>query len=187
MNIEYVARHYDLTDRVREYAEGKLKKVMKFVDEPIEIRVSLERAQHHQQRHIAELHIAHRHGVLQAADEAMEMFDAINSAVDKLETQARRSRKKFLGKRRRADRAAHSDSLWPVDVLEGASLGGGSTPRIIKSSQLRIKPMSVEEAALELRESKNDFIVFRSATTDRINVLYRRKDSNFGLITPDFV
>ncbi len=185
MNIEYVARHYDLNDRVREYAEGKLNKVTKFLDEPIEIRVSLESTNHHQHRMIAELHVAHRHGVLQAAEETEEMLDSINMAVDKLEKQARRARKKFIGKRRRADRMAHGESLWPVEVLEGASLGSGAAPKIIKSSQLHIKPMSVEEAALELRDSKNDFIVFRAAATDRVSVLYRRKDSNFGLITPE--
>ena len=185
MNIEYVARHYDLNDKVREYAEGKLNKVTKFLDEPIEVRISLEVTPHQQHRKLAEFHVAHRHGVLQASDETEEMLDAINLAVDKLEKQARRARKKFIDKRRRADRMAHGESMWPVEVLDGTSLDGGGAPKIIKSSHLHIKPMSVEEAALELRDSRNDFIVFRAAATDRVSVLYRRKDDNFGLITPD--
>jgi putative sigma-54 modulation protein len=182
MNIEYVARHFDLNDQIREHSEDKLQKVLKFLEEPIEIRVTFERATHGE---IVEVHAAHRHGVLQATEEREIMYDALHQAIDKIEKQARRSRKKFMDKRRRADRVTHGAHHWPVEVLEGGSIAGGATPKIIKSSHLHIKPMSIEEAALVLRDSKNDFIVFRGAATDRISVLYKRKDNNFGLITPE--
>jgi putative sigma-54 modulation protein len=57
---------------------------------------------------------------------------------------------------------------------------------VIRSSRLQIKPMSIEEAALELDGGKNDFVVFRDAASDRVSVLYKRKDNNYGLIAPDF-
>jgi putative sigma-54 modulation protein len=71
-----------------------------------------------------------------------------------------------------------------MEVLERESVGGGTPPRIIKSSRLEIKPMSLDEAALQLDASKNDFLVFRDAASDRVSVLYKRKDSNYGLIVP---
>lgn len=179
MNIEYVSRNFDLDDPVREYAESKLGKVVKFLEEPIEMRLSLEREKH---RHIAEVHVAHRFGVLQATDENPEMLDAINLVVDKVEKQARRSRKKFMDRRRRADRV--NGQQWPVDVLERGSIGEGR-PRIIKSSTLSIKPMGLDEAALQLEGSSNDFVVFRDSKTDRVSVLYKRRDDNYGLISPD--
>jgi putative sigma-54 modulation protein len=182
MNIEFVGRSYQVDDRIRGFAEEKLRKVNKFLDEPVEVRVTLESEKH---RHIAELHIAHRHGVLQATEENNDMYDAINLVVDKVEKQARRSKKRAIDKRRRADRASHDGQRWPVNIIAGESVGAGGTPRIIESTHLSIKPMTIEEAALVLRDGKNEFVVFRESSSHRINVLYRRKDSNYGLITPE--
>jgi putative sigma-54 modulation protein len=181
MNIEYVGRNYQIDDRMRRYTEEKLGKVAKFVQEPLEVRVTLEVEKH---RHIADLHVAHRHGILQATEETAEMTDAVNAAIDKLEKQARRGRKKATDKRRRAARNGEAGPAWPMEVLERESVGGGTPPRIIKSSRLEIKPMSLDEAALQLDASKNDFLVFRDAASDRVSVLYKRKDSNYGLIVP---
>jgi len=180
MNIDFVAHSVQLDDQIREYAENKLNKLTKFLDEPIEIRVSLARERH---RCLAELRVAHRFGLIQAAEETDDVLDAINMAVDKAGKQARRSRKKFMDKRRKADR--NNGSQWPLDVFEKSSLASGSTPRIVKSTVLRIKPMSLDEAALHLEGSKNDFVVFRDANNDQVNVLYKRKDNNYGLISPE--
>jgi putative sigma-54 modulation protein len=182
MNIEYVGRHYQVDDDLRQFAEDKLQKVSKFLDEPVEIRITLENSKH---RQIADLHISHRHGVLQATEETDQMYDSLNLAVDKVEKQARRSHKKFVSSRRRADRASQNGHRWPVNVLESASFGAAEGPRIIKSSHLQIKPMSIDEAALQLKTSKNEFVVFRNSVTEKVNVLYRRKDDNYGLITPE--
>ena len=183
MNIEYQARNFSMDQAVRDYAAGKLAKALKFLEEPVDIRVTLEVEKH---RKIAELHVAHRHGVLQAAEETDEMRDAINLAADKIEKQARRSREKHQARRRRAAREQHgSANEWPVDVLERSSLAENNKPQIIKSSVLSIKPMSLEEAALMLENAKNGFVVFRDSGNDRINVLYRRRDENYGLISPD--
>jgi putative sigma-54 modulation protein len=179
MNIEFVGRSYEIDDRVRSYAEKKLGKVTKFLEEPIDARFTLEVVKH---REIADLYLSHRHGVMQATEETSQMLDAINLAVDKVEKQARRSRKKLVLNKRRAGRNGQN---WPVEVLEAASVEAG-TPRIIKSSKIRIKPMSIEEAALQLESSKNEFVVFRDSASDRVAVLYRRKDNNYGLIAPEF-
>lgn len=179
MNIEFVARNYRLDDRIRTFTSDKLHKVIKFLEEPVEVRVTLEQEKH---RHIADLHLAHRFGVIQANEAMDNMFDAVNLAVDKAEKQARRTKAKFRDKRRKADRV--NGQQWPVEVLDRASIGGGSGPQIIKSSVLSIKPMSIEEAALQLEGSKNDFVVFRDAGSDQVSVLYKRKDNNYGLISP---
>jgi len=180
MNIDFVAHSVQLDDNIRDYAETKLSKLTKFLDEPIEIRVSLAQERH---RCLAELRVAHRFGLIQATEETDDVLDAINLAVDKAGKQARRSRKKFMDKRRKADR--NNGNHWPVDVLEKTSLNAGATPRIVKSSVLSIKPMGLDEAALHLEESKNDFFVFRDASNDQVSVLYKRKDSNYGLISPE--
>lgn len=181
MNIEFIARNTKIDDQVRDFAGEKLRKVVKFLEEPVEVRVTLEHEKH---RHIADLHIAHRLGVIQSREEMGEIYDAINLAVDKAEKQARRSRKKIVDRRRRGDR--HNGNQWPVEVLERDSVGAGSAPRIIRSTTLRIKPMSIEEAALQLESSRSEFVVFRDASSDRVSVLYKRRDNNYGLISPEF-
>ncbi len=180
MHIEFVTRSYQLDDRIRSFTSDKLRKVIKFLDEPVEVRVILEQEKH---RHIAELHLAHRFGAIQATEAMDNMYDAVNLAVDKAEKQARRARKKFMDKRRKADRV--NGQQWPVDVLDRTSIGSGGAPRIIKSSVLSIKPMSIEEAALQLERSKNGFVVFRDATSDQVSVLYKRRDNHYGLISPE--
>lgn len=180
MNIEYIGRNYTLHEGLRATTEEKLQKLARFLEEPIEIRLTLEQEKH---RRIAELHITHRLGVLQAGEETDDMLDSLNSVLDKAEKQARRGRKRLTDKRRRSGRGQQSQ--WPMEVLERESIGAKEGPKIIKSSRLRIKPMSLEEAALQLEQGKNDFVVFRDSTTEQVSVLYRRRDDNYGLIAPE--
>ncbi len=180
MQIDYVSRNFELDDHLREYAASRLGKLSRFLDEPVEVRVTLEQEKY---RQIAELRVAHRHGLLQATGETEEMRDTINLVMDKLEKQARRSRKKYKDKRRRADRS-NGQHHWPVEILEGTSLGE-ERPRIIESSTLNIKPMALDEAAMQLETAANDFVLFRDTRTDRVCVLYKRRDENYGLISPN--
>jgi putative sigma-54 modulation protein len=184
MKIEYLAKSYALDEQARHYTEEKLKKLLKFLDEPVEAHVTMETEKHH---FVADLVVNHRFGTLQARETADQMLDAINLAVDKLETQAERARKKFKDRRRRAQRQETNGHQWPIDVIDRDSVSGGGTRRVIlKSSLLHIKPMSIEEAALALDGSEHDFVVFRDSETDRVSVLYKRRDSNYGLIAPEF-
>lgn len=190
MNVEFTARHYHLDDELREYANKKLEKLEPFLEEPVEIHLILETEKI---REIAELVVRHRHGDFQATEEAEDMRDAIFAVIGKVEKQARRARKKFMDKRRRADRqvaerqvADRQVSDWPVEVLERQGFGSGERPKVIKKNNLPIKPMTIDEASLQLEQSKNDFFVFRDSASDRVSVLYRRRDENYGLIAPEF-
>lgn len=184
MNIDYVGRNVEIDDRIRSFTERKLgMKVTKFLQDPVEIRVILETEKH---RNIADLHISHKHGVLQATEETSDLYEAINQAVDKVEKQARRSKNRAIDRRRRADRETTNGQRWPLEVLARESLAAGSIPRIIKTTHLPIKPMSIEEAALWLEQGKNEFVVFRDSGNERVSVLYKRKDNNYGLIAPEF-
>ncbi len=180
MQIDYVGRNIKLTDDIRSYTESKMARATRFLEAPMEIRLVLEEKGH---RRIADLQIHHKFGDLQAENEGANLREAIHEVIEKIEKQARRSRKKFMAKRRRGDRrVAHE---WPVEVVAKASLEGGQGPRVIKTSALSIKPMSIDEAALRLEDAKNDFVVFRDSDHGRVNVLYRRRDGDYGLVTPE--
>lgn len=184
MNIEYVGRNFQLDDEIRRHTETRLTRAVRFLQEPVEVHVTLESEKY---RRRAELNVHHRHGTLQATEEADgNMLEAIDLAAERIGKQAQRVRKKFMDRRRRGQRQVAVANHWPVDVVAVGAGSDGAQPRIVKSRLLHIKPMSIEEAALQLDHSKNDFVVFRDATTDRVSVLYRRKDQNYGLIAPEF-
>lgn len=178
MRIELTGRHFQLDDQIRSYSEEQLEKLLKYLEEPIEIQVVLEVEK---SRQIAELIISHRLGSLHAKEESHDMQEAIHAAVEKAGKQARRSKKKFVDKRRRLPK----DHNWPLEILEAESVEGGERPRIIRTTALPIKPMSLEDAAKALDLSKNEFYVFLNSETETVSVLYRRKDDNYGLIVPD--
>lgn len=181
MNVEVIGRNFEVNDHLRQLTENRIsKKVLKFLEEPVDIRVTLEGEKH---RHsVAEVHVTHRHGVFQATEATDDMAEAIALAVDKVGTQAGRIRKKTKDKKRRGPT---NGEKWGVDVLEHGSLLDDGGPRIIKTTQLSIKPMTIEEAALSLDGAKNQFVVFRDSSSGEVSVLYKRKDDHLGLIVPE--
>lgn len=191
MQVEWTARNYRLNEDVRELSQRKIDKLDRYVDEPADAHLIVETEKN---RQIAELILRHRHGQFQAREEADDMRDSLFAVVDKVEKQARRAHKKFLDRRRRAQRPA--EHHWPVDVIErpvleadGAQAPAGPDeadgPRVVKQVRLPIKPMTVREAALHLEQSKNEFYVFLDERTAKVSVLYRRRDDNYGLIAPE--
>jgi len=183
MDIEYVARNHDLDERTRQFAEERLKKITRFLAEPIDARVTVEVEKH---RQVVDLHVAHRFGTLHTNREGHDLRETLAEAIEHLESQAKRSRERAVDKRRRANRSVEQESHWPLDVLEKASVRAGEQPRVIRSSRIQIKPMTIDEAALALEDAEHEFVVFRDSLTDRVNVLFRRKDENYGLIEPEF-
>jgi putative sigma-54 modulation protein len=180
MKVEYIARKVTLTDQVRQLTEKKLAKIKKYFNDIIEIRVELE-----QERHlfVADLFVKGKDFDIKSTSQHKEMTAAIQDAIDKLEIQARRAKTKLKAHKGRGG-SMDEDLGWSVDVLEHQSIGRGE-PRVVEKSSIPIKPMSIEEAAMQLDGAETDFIVFRNATTDKVNVLYRRQDKNLGLITPE--
>ncbi len=180
MNTDVTGRNYTIDDRVRELVFEKLKKLEKLLDEPINVRMTLSAEK---RKFVADLHLHHRHGSLEAEESSEEnMFEAILRVVAKAERQAERDKSRRVDRRRRESAANH----WPVDVLEAGTFTDERGPRVIKSSRIEIKPMTLDEAVLKLGTSRSEFVVFLDATNERVSVLYRRKDQNYGLIAPEF-
>ncbi len=184
MQIDYTCRNVNLDDRLRAAIELKLEKLARFLEEPVEVKVLLDIEKH---RHLAGVHITHRLGVIQAQEENQgSLQDAVHLALERGEKQARRSRKKRVDQRRRSERGdGNGGHRWPLEVLDRGSLGGGEKPRVIETTHLPIKPMTIEEAAIELESAEHGFVVFRDSQSDRLNVLFKRKDQNYGLIAPE--
>ncbi len=191
MATEISGRNYEIPGDVRRLLETKLAKIQeKLFDDVIDVRVVLQVEKY---RNICEILITGKeHDVksVQTSDESMQ--DAVNSALDHVKRQAQKNRKKIRDHHRHdnGDGAFTPDiTEWAVQVLERGRLTDTENegmPRIIKTNNIPIRPMSIEQAALHLDDSKNEFIVFRDIDTDQVSVIYKRRDNNLGLIAPEF-
>jgi putative sigma-54 modulation protein len=190
MATEISGRNYEIPPDVREMVEKKLAKIEdKLFDDVIDVRVVLQVEKY---RHICEIiMVGKEHDVktVQESDESMP--DAINSAIDHVKRQAQKNREKIRDHHRNGGNGntIRDVNEWNVQVLEPGQLREDTearAPRIIKTNSIAIRPMSIEEAALRLDDSKNEFIVFRDIDNDKVSVIYKRRDNNLGLIAPEF-
>ncbi len=180
MKIEYIARKVTLTDQVRQLTEKKLAKIAKYFNDILEIRVEVG-----QERHlfVADLFVKGKDFDIKSTSQNKDLTAAIQEAIDKLEMQARRAKTRLKDHKRGTEpREAPQD--WSEEVIEPESVASGE-PHIVSRTSIPIKPMTIDEAMLQLERSGADFLVFLNASNDRVNVLYRRRDNNLGLITPE--
>ncbi len=180
-------RSFEVTPDIRALLEKKLAKIQdKLFDDVIDIRAVLQVEKY---RNICEVIMVGRsHDVKTVQESEESMQDAINLAVDHLKRQAQKNRKKLRDHHRKDGNHAKEITEWAVHVLEPGNLrerGDHNRPRIVKTNNLPIRPMSIEEAVLRLEDSKNEFIVFRDLDSDKISVIYKRRDNNLGLIAPE--
>jgi len=176
MKIEYTGRQTEITDEMRRVAEQKLQKVAKLLPSITRAHVILTADKH---RRVAEVSVHSRQLDLAAVEVSTNPRLSITNAIEKLVRQVDHERTK-----RRIRKGAASPRL-PAPAAEpdaGAAAGG---PRVIRSRKSAVKPMTLEEAALEMDGRGNDVFVFRDAATERVTVLFRRKDGNLGLLEPE--
>src|SRR5436190_23465363 len=185
MATAITGRNYDVTPDIRALLEKKLAPIQKrlFTD-VIEVRCV---RQVEKYRNICEILIVGKEQDVKAVQESDEsMTDAINATIDHLKRQAQKNRKKIRDHHRKDGNQNKTDRVtdWTVQVIDPKRISL-TAKRIIKTNSLQIRPMSVEEAALRLDDSKNEFIVFRDLDTDKVSVIYKRRDNNLGLIAPE--
>ena len=204
MRTQIKGRNVTVTDALQEYAEDKVARVHKLlqqrkIDEVtrVELELRVEKNPSIPEPSIAEATIFTRGPVIRARERSDDMYAAIDLVTDKLMRQVRKYHDKTHGKTRKgheklvvepevAPLAEASEGPLAAAVL-GAEMAGeepGDNGRVVKVKQFALKPMSVDEATLQLELVGHDFFVFQNAETARTNVLYRRRDGHYGLIEP---
>jgi len=179
MRLQVKGRNLEVSEQIREYAEEKMGKLERIVSDPtrVELELAVEKNPSISDNHVAEATVWTKGPVLRAREASGDMKASIDQLVAKLERQVKRYREK----RRVAPRRHARDGL-PVDAapfeLEADDTG------IVKTKQFSVTPMSAEEAVLQLELVGHDFFVFQNAETEIINVVYRRRDGDYGLIEP---
>jgi putative sigma-54 modulation protein len=177
MKIEFTARNFTISPAIRRHITVHFKKIITVLNGATRAHVILSVEKHH--RHVAEIVVNWHDRALTSKAKTSDMYASTLQAIDKLRRQAVKIKGKIIDRKHHAPSAAvlAPSPLPPVQP-------DTPSPRIIRSRRYSVKPMTPEEAIMQVEESDEQFFVFRDADTDRIGVLYRRNDGNFGLIEP---
>ena len=175
MQTSVTFKNLDPSEPLKTYVTEKLDRFDRLLDNPAEASVVLSVEKF---RHIAEISITGDRLNINGREEINDMYSAIDMALDKLETQIKKSKQKI-----RERRVGSKQSIKDISETDMEGPGDDGTPQgIIRN--IDYKPMDVDEAVMQMDLLTDSFLVFTNGRTDKVNVLYRRKDGHYGLIQP---
>ena len=173
MKVIITGRHLKLNDDIRVHAEKKLRKAETYYDRIIEAHMILSAEKH---RRIAEVTLSAKGVVFHAQEETEDIYASIDGVMEKVDRQIRRHKEKLK------DRKHHSKEIIS-DVAEDSET---TEPQIIKVRKFAPKPITAQDAVMQITLSGDGFLMFSNSQTNQVNVVYKRKDGNYGWIEPDF-
>ncbi len=181
MEINIKGRHMTVSPEVQAYANEKIGRVARLVDGPttqLEIEFFVEKNPSIQNNQVAEVTIFTKGPVIRAREAATDMHAAIDLVSDKLERRVNHLRGKLKDKHKAGPRAVEE----PMTLLPDEEEEEG--PAVVKTKRVNVKPMTMDAAILQMELLGHDFFVFMTPESEDINVLYRRRDGDYGLISP---
>ncbi len=180
MRVSVTFRHMDNSDALKKYAEDKIGRLNKYVYSPVDASVVLSVEKH---RQIAEVVINAERMTIKGREATENMYSSIDMVMEKIEKQIKKHKERLVN--HKVDNTRIPEEITEPVPIQREDRDGqeGEEPTIITKT-LDSKPMTVDEAAMQLDMSNSEFIVFINADTREMNVIYRRKDNNFGHIIP---
>ena len=176
MQTSVTFKNLPSSEHLKTYVTDKLDRFDRLLDNPAEASVVLSVEKF---RHIAEINIVGDRLNIIGKEEINDMYSAIDMALDKLEKQIKKNKQKT-----RERRSGAKSSIKEIEEYNTAAIDEDHEPQL-KVMNIEYKPMDIEEAVMQMDLVKNNFLVFTNSQTDRVNVLYRRKDGHYGLIQPE--
>jgi putative sigma-54 modulation protein len=180
MDIQIKGRHMVVAPDIQAYANDKIGKVARLVDGPttmVQIELFSEKNPSIKNNQVAEVTVFSKGPVIRAREAASDMHAAIDMVADKLDRRITHLRGKIKDKHKSGPRGFKTEMpIGDEDDVVG--------PAIVKTKELSVKPMSTDEAILQMELLGHDFFVFMEPDSADINVLYRRRDGDYGIITP---
>jgi putative sigma-54 modulation protein len=189
MQLSVTFRHMDSTDALRDYAKEKVERIRKYFPDPIKAHVVLVCDRGY--NHTADVMITLHNGlVIKGVETTEDMYSSIDLVMAKIERQVRRYKEKIRSHKGAEGlhgqrEITHSVLAEPVEVEQPAGNGhahAAPEPQIMKKSKFFAKPLTPNEAVMQMNLLNNDFLVFTNAASHEVNVVYRRGDGTYGLI-----
>ena len=188
MRVTITARHMEMTDALKSHIENRLDKVRGHFEKVIDADVVLGVEKH---RHIAEINL-HANGIrLHGKESSSDMYVSVDAVVDKLDKQIRKYKDRITRSqsRKTKDVQEYQHNIIEMPAMQDREADAEEDEtrhRVVFREKLAMKPMSIEEATLQLELADDPFLVFSNAQTQQVNVIYARDDGTFGLIEPQF-
>ena len=185
LHVIVQGKHIAVTPALREYAEEKLGRITRYFDHVQEAQVvlSVERRRGNVGRaQVVEVTVRGDGVLLRGEEASPDMYASIDVVVEKLKKQIERYRSKFIDRRRLAESRKKTQALVRADR---ALRAGPRELQIVRVKRFAMKPMTPEDAALQMELLGHDFFAFRNASSLEVNVVYKRADGNYGVIEPD--
>lgn len=191
MQIVITGKNFDLTEAQKAHAEKKLATLKKYFDNIVEVdcTMSIEKNPAIEKNKTVDVTIWANGIRMHAKESSEDMYASVDLLMDKLEKQVKRYKEKMKARNRKAtpmkDIFAEHTIIGLGDEAH-LDLQEEGKPEIIRTRRFNLKPMFAEDAALELEAAGQEFLVFANAKSNKINVIYKRRDGNYGLITPEY-
>jgi putative sigma-54 modulation protein len=175
MKVNIYGKNMQLTEALKEATIKKVKRLDKFFQQDVEAKVVLSIEKKDQK---VEVTIPFNGRIARVEEYSDDMYNSIDEAVESLEQQIRKYKTKLQDKRQ----SSESIKFENVEPLDEEDL---NEFKVVKTKRFAIKPMNIEEAVLQMDLLKHNFFVFLNADSEEVNVVYKRKDNNYGLIEPE--
>lgn len=182
MRVTFSSKSVQMTEREREYADKKLQRLARYFRSAREAHLTYSTQRNFQ---IVEVQLDLDGTLLRAEERTPDVFASIDAVAEKLEHQVKRLKDKVRSHRGRADAPTVAGVLAELPADEEAAEASEPQPTVVRRKRFAIKPMSADEASLQMDLLNHDFFAFVNAETEQLNVLYRRRDGNYGLLEPD--
>ena len=178
MKVKVVAKNIEVTPALKEMVEKKISKLDKYFDPNIEAKATLSVQKNSQ---IVEVTIPFNGVVLRVEESTDDMYKSIDLAEEKLQRQIRKQKTKLS--RKNSGGSLRFPDFIPTEVAESDE--DEPTYKVVRTKTFDVKPMSQEEAILQMELVGHYFFVYQDAKSNNVNVIYKRKDGNYGLIEPE--
>ena len=189
MQVSVTFRHMDPTQALKDFAYEKVARIEKYIHTPMDANVVLSTERY---MHKADITIKAHGFMMRGQEKSEDMYSSIDGAVDKIERQVRKYRKKITNHKPREGQRmkVRLNYMEPPEAFQeteateqlDTEINAAPTPAIAKTQELDAHPLSINEAIIQMDLMHNDFLVFVNAETNEVNVLYRREDEGLGLI-----
>ena len=172
MKTTITGKNFNTYQHLEDTIEKKLEKLDKYFSEDIEAKVVLSQERNKDK---IEVNINAKGAQFRTEQVADDIYEGLDKAIDKLARQM----SKFKGKLQKKYQDNKSVRFEAIPAPEG---GGSEVGKLVKTKKVELRPMTAEDAVLEMEMSGHDFFVFLDETTDKVNVVYKRKDDNYGVL-----
>ena len=177
MRVTVIAKNIELTQALKEIVQKKISKLEKYFEEEVEAKVTLSVQKSRQK---IEVTIPFNGAILRSEESTEDMYKSIDLVEDKLERQIRKQKTRLSRRNNGSLKfvAINDGRLDSIEEDEGS---------LVKVKKFGVKPMNSEEAILQMDLLGHNFFVYQDAESSKVNVVYKRKDGNYGLLEPELI